>query len=263
MQQPAQLTDGKRQVCEIFEQWADHYATERERTPYFRAQLAIVISMLAGESGRILDIGCAAGGEIPELRARGFSVVGIDISPRMLEFARHRFASDPQVTFCLADTDRLPFLTQSMDHVICLGVFEFLPNYHAAVQEIHRVLRPGGLAIFAIPSRISQCELGERLASVSVAPLWRTAKRLTCQGSTPAPIKSAFQRNLCVPWSFRTLLRHHAFEPGQDHYSNFFIFPLNRIPTLNVRVAAALEPLCSIPLLRCLASVYLVSARKL
>ena len=150
MRQPAQLTDEKGQVCEIFERWADHYATERERTPYFRAQLAIVISMLAGESGRILDIGCAAGGEIPELRARGFSVVGIDISPHMLEFARYRFASDPQVTFCLADTDRLPFLTQSMDHVICLGVFEFLPNYHAAVQEIHRVLRPGGLAIFAI-----------------------------------------------------------------------------------------------------------------
>ena len=97
MQRPAQLTDEKRQVCEIFEQWADHYATERERTPYFRAQLAIVLSMLAGQSGRILDIGCAAGGEIPELRARGFSVVGIDISPRMLEFARHRFASDPQV----------------------------------------------------------------------------------------------------------------------------------------------------------------------
>jgi SAM-dependent methyltransferase len=150
-----------------------------------------------------------------------------------------------------------------MDHVICLGVFEFLPNYHAAVQEIHRVLRPGGLAIFAIPSRISQCELGERLASVSVIPLWRTVKRLTRWGSTPAQINSPFRRNLCVPWSFRRLLRNHAFDPGRDQYSNFFVFPFNRFPTLNDRVAAALEPLCSIPLLRCLASVYLVSARKL
>ena len=263
MQPSTQLTDEKGQVCEIFEQWADHYATERERTPYFQAQLAIVVSMLAGKSGRILDIGCAAGGDIPELRARGFSVVGVDISPRMLEFARSRFASDPQVTFCLADADRLPFLDQSMDHVICLGVFEFLPNYRAAVQEIHRVLRPGGLAIFAIPSRISQCELGERLAGVSVVPLWRAVKRLTRRGSTPSRISSPFRRNLCVPWNFRTLLRHHAFEPGQDHYSNFFIFPLNRFSNLNVRVAAALEPLCSIPLLRCLASVFLVSARKL
>src|ERR1700687_1490925 len=133
MRQPAQLADEKRQVCEIFEQWADHYATERERTPYFRAQLAIVISMLAGESGRILDIGCAAGGGIPELRVRDFSVVVIDISSDMLEFASRRFASDPRVHLCRADMDQLPFLSQSMDHVVCLGVFEFLPNYDAAV----------------------------------------------------------------------------------------------------------------------------------
>ncbi len=186
MPQPMQLTDEKDQVCDIFERWADHYATERERTRYFQAQLAIVLSMLAGKSGRILDIGCAAGGDIPELRARGFSVVGVDISPRMLEFAHSRFASDPQVAFCLADADQLPFLDQSMDHVICLGVFEFLPDYRAAVQEIHRVLRPGGLAIFAIPSRISQCELGERLASITVIPLWRTVKRLTRPGSALA-----------------------------------------------------------------------------
>lgn len=263
MQQTAQLADEKRQACEIFEQWADHYATERERTPYFRAQLAIVISMLAGESGRILDMGCAAGGEISELRARDFSVVGIDISPRMLEFARCRFANDPQVHFCRADIDRLPFLSQSMDHVVCLGVFEYLPDYSAAVQEIHRVLRPGGLAIVAIPSRVSQCALGERLASVSVAPLWRAAKRLTRRAPASVQIESPFHRNLCVPWRLRALLRNHGFEPLKDHYSNFFIFPLNRFPSLDDRVAAALEPLCSIPLLRCGASVYLVSARKL
>ena len=263
MQPPVQLADEKRQACEMFEQWAGHYATERERTPYFRAQLAIVISMLAGESGRILDLGCAAGGEIPELRARDFSVVGVDISSHMLRFARHRFASDPKVHFCRTDIDQLPFLSQSMDHVVCLGVFEFLPDYNPAVREICRVLRPGGLAIFAIPSRISQCELGERLANVSVAPLWRSVKRLVRRGSPPPPVKPPLQRNLCVPWRFRTLLREHGFEPLRNHYSNFFVFPLNRFPPLDVRVAAALEPLCSIPLLRCLASVYLVSARKL
>ena len=129
-----------------------------------------------------------------------------------------------------------------MDHVVCLGVFEYLPNYRPALQEIHRVLRPGGLAIFAIPSRISQCALGERLASVSIAPLWRAAKRLTRRASTPAKVESPFHRNLCVPWNFRALLRKHGFEPLKDHYSNFFIFPLNRLPTLNDRVAAALEP---------------------
>jgi SAM-dependent methyltransferase len=264
MQESAQSLKGeKRQAREMFEQWVDHYATERERTPYFRAQVAIVISMLAGKSGRILDLGCAAGGEIPELRARDFSIMGVDVSPQMLKFARQRFANDPEVQFCRADIDQLPILSQSMDHVVCLGVFEFLPDYNPAVREIHRVLRPGGLAIFAIPTRISQCALGERLASVSVSPLWRIAKRLVRRASTPAQVQVPFQRNLCVPWKFRTLLRGHGFEPLQDHYSSFFIFPLNRFPHLDTPVTAALEPLCSIPLLRCLACVYLVSARKL
>ncbi len=256
------MADEKRQACEIFERWADHYATERERMPYFQAQLSIVVSMLAGKSGRILDIGCAAGGEVPQFLARDFSVVGIDISSHMLEFAHRRFASDPRVHFCRADTDRLPFLSQSMDHVVCLGVFEFLPDYKTAVREIHRVLRPGGLAIFAIPSRVSQCEIGERLASVTVAPLWRAAKRLTGRASAARDAKS-FHRNLCVPWRFRKLLRDQGFQPLPDHYTGFFIFPLNRFPNLNVGVAKALEPLCSVPLLRCLAVVYMISARKL
>jgi ubiquinone/menaquinone biosynthesis C-methylase UbiE len=262
MQQPTQLVDEKRQACEIFEQWADHYATERERTPYFKSQLAIVISMLAGKSGQILDLGCAAGGEIPEFRARDFSVVGIDISSHMLRFARRRFANDQRVHFCRADVDQLPFSNQSMDHVVCLGVFEFLPDYNAAMLEIQRVLRPGGLAIFAVPSRISQCELGERLASLTVVPLWRTVKRLARRAATTTQGATGFHRNLCVPWRFRKLLRHHGFETLEDRYSNFFIFPLNRFPPLDVRVASTLEPLCSVPLLRCLASVYLVSARK-
>src|SRR3974390_2891953 len=142
------FTDPKQLVCEAFEKSAEHYATERERTPYFQAQLSIVYSMLAGEHGRILDIGCAAGGEIPEFLRRGFSVIGIDLSSRMLEFARQRFAGDREVQFCRADVERLPFSSQSMDHVVCLGVFEFLQDYSPALKEIHRVLRPGGLAAF-------------------------------------------------------------------------------------------------------------------
>lgn len=228
----------------------------------FQAQLAIVISMLAGKSGQILDLGCAAGGGIPEFRARDFSVVGMDISSHMLRFARGRFANDQSVHFCRADADHLPFSSQSMDHVVCLGVFEFLSDYNAAVREIQRVLRPGGLAIFAVPSRISQCALGERLASLTVVPLWRSVKRLARRATAKAQVAPAFHRNLCVPWKFRKLLRHHGFQTLENRYSNFFIFPLNRFPPLDVRVASALEPLCSVPLLRCLASVYLVSARK-
>ncbi|MBV8865193.1 MAG: class I SAM-dependent methyltransferase [Acidobacteriaceae bacterium] len=250
----------KSQVCEIFENWAEHYATERERLPYFQAQLDIAFKMLAGESGRVLDIGCAGGAEIVGLRARGFSVVGVDLAPRMLQFARHRFESDRQVHFCQADIDQLPFSSGSMNHVICLGVFEFLPDYGTALTGIRRVLRQGGTAVFAIPTAISLYLLGKRLTTLVLGPPWRIAKRLFRRSS--APPGESFHRNLCIPWRYRALLKQHGLEPQESNYSNYFLYPLDRLPNLNVKVAKLLEPLASIPLLRYGASVYLVSARK-
>ncbi len=263
MKAPTQLTDEKKLAVDFFERRADHYATERERTAYFQAQLKIVDSMLGEASGgRLLDVGCAAGGEIPTFRTRNLSVVGMDIAPRMLQYARQRFMNDPEVEFFRADVDRLPFRDHSMDYVVSLGVFEFLADYKPAVVEIGRVLRPGGLAIFAIPSRVSQCEVGERLLAASASPVWRAIKRLV-RNARAAPTRPVFRRNPCVPWKFRTLLRSNGFETRKDYYSNFFLFPFNRIPPLDARVAEKLEPLCSIPLLRTLASVYMISARKL
>ena len=253
--------DVKRQAREAFNDRAEHYALERERLPYFQAQLEIVLTMLAGEGGRILDIGCAAGGEIPMLQRRGFSVVGIDLSPEMLRFARRRFAATGEVLFCRADIERLPFVSASMDDVVCLGVLEYLPNYSAALTEISRVLRPGGLAGLALPSRISLYNISDQIVNHTLRPIVRLAKRLVdrkprVQGG------NTLDRNLCVPWKFRALLRQHGFSPERSHYSNFFVYPLDRFPKVHVAVAEALEPLASVPLVRNAASVYLVSARK-
>ena len=250
----------KHQVCEIFENWAEHYATEREQLPYFRAQLEIVFKMLAGKSGRVLDIGCAGGAEIVGLRARGFSVVGVDLAPRMLQFAQRRFERDREVYFCQADIDQLPFSSESMNHVICLGVLEFVPDYGTALAGICRVLRPSGTAVFAIPTATSLYLLGQRFASLFLRPPWRIAKRLLGRPSTPPD--ASVRRNLCVPWRYRALLKQHGLEPLQSKYSNYFLYPLDRLPNLNVKVADLLEPVASVPLLRCGASVYLVSARK-
>lgn len=258
---PTPVFEAKLRTREIFDDCGEHYATEREHTPYFKSQLAIMQRMFAKERvGRVLDIGCAAGGEISPFRKRGFSVVGIDFSQRMLEFGSLRFAADAQVSFCRADAERLPFTSQSMDHIVCLGVFEFLPGYEAAVREIHRVMRPGGLAVFAIPSKVSLYNIGDQLTSVTIGPLWRGVKRLLGRMPSPGPPPGA--RNLVVPWKYRALLRDLGFEPERSAYTNFFLYPLDRFPKWNERVAAVLEPAASIPLIRWGASVYLVSARR-
>jgi ubiquinone/menaquinone biosynthesis C-methylase UbiE len=251
----------KQQACEAFNDRAEHYALERGRLPYFQAQLKIFMAMLAGEHGRVLDIGCAAGVEIPLLTNQGFAVIGIDLSPTMLGFAQRRFAGTSDVQFCRADIEQLPFASESMDHVVCLGVLEYLPGYSAALTEIKRVLRPRGLAIIAIPSRISLYNISTQIVDNTLRPLVRTAKRIVRKkGNNPE--RESLRRNLCVPWDFRSLLRQHGLQPEHSRYSNFFIYPLDRFPKLHVDVAAVLEPLASIPGLQYAASVYLVSARK-
>jgi ubiquinone/menaquinone biosynthesis C-methylase UbiE len=239
-----QAQEVKRKATALFEEWAEHYDNQRVRTAYFQTQLSIAFNMLGNRNGRLLDIGCAAGGEITELRARNFRVVGIDISPQMLLFASRRFAKDAGVQFCRADADRLPFVEHSMDHVMCLGVFEFLPDHGKAVREIHRVMRPGGVAVFAIPSAISIYNVVDVVVEHSIGPVWRGIKRLFRRDpATPAQGGNGIRRNLCVPWRYRALLRENGFELEQSAYSNFFIYPLDRISDeLNERVSAFLEP---------------------
>jgi SAM-dependent methyltransferase len=246
---------------ELFDDCVDHYASERERLPYFRAQIDIMLSMLSGEpAGTLLDMGCAAGAEIPALRAMGHKVIGADLSERMVQVCRQRFAGDQAVQVLCAEADRIPLAANSVDHVVCLGVFEFLPDYRPALDDIARVLRPGGIVVLAIPTATSVYNITDQVVSHTVGPLWRMARRAL--GRAPNVNGNHPRTNLCVPWKFRGMLRDVGLEPQRDAYSNYFLYPLDRFPAVDVKVAAMLEPLASVPLLKMGAAVYLVSARK-
>jgi len=262
MKETNAVKKSKQQALVLFESAADEYANERESMPLYRLQLEFMLSALADQSGRVLDVGCAAGSEIQSLRGENFTVIGIDFSPHMLERAQERFAGQPEVMLCQADAEHLPFVSQSMDHVVCLGVFEYLPDYPVALSEIHRVLRKDGVVVIAIPTLTSLFLVGKRLASVMVAPLWRASKRAFRPRGPTRPPTPPHDRNLCVPWRFRRLLRKCGFRPERSEYSAFTIYPLDRYPKLNICVAKMLQPLCSVPVLRSFASVYMVAARK-
>jgi SAM-dependent methyltransferase len=257
-------TAWKEQAHALFEYSAEHYASGRELEHGFRTQLGIVLRMLAGERGAIVDVGCAAGSEIPALRSRQFRVVGAEFSAAMLEHARHRFAADPLVQLCRADAEFLPFPTGSFDAAACLGVLEYLPDYRPAVREISRLLRPGGLAVFSIPSGISPCYIHSRLAERILGPAWRTLKRLA--GKKPQGPRQQVprhSRNLCIPWRFRRLLREFRLIPESSAFCNYFIFPLDRLwPAGHTRLAIFLERFSSWPLISWTACQYVISARK-
>ena len=121
--------------------------------------------------------GCAAKDQIAALRAAGFNVVGADYVHLMLRESQRRHGWDAKVGLARADAEFLPFSDSSFDHVVCLGVLEYLQSYDRSIAEVRRVLRSGGSAVFALPSRVSLYALSYAAEQATLAPLWRAAKR--------------------------------------------------------------------------------------
>lgn len=108
---------------------------------------ALLRKVAAGK--RVLEVGCYEGGEIPKLLAYNpRSLTGIDISPRAIAKAIERFGD--RVAFCVADAHQLPFPDRSFDVVYGRAILHHL-DFRQAVKEVHRVLVPGGYAIFVEP----------------------------------------------------------------------------------------------------------------
>jgi SAM-dependent methyltransferase len=98
---------------------------------------------------RLLDAGCGSGG-MTRFLARFGDVVGVDLAPRALELAKRRGLRD----LVRSSVGTLPFLDASFDVVTSFDVLYHLDvdNDRAALSEIHRVLRPGGVALIRLPS---------------------------------------------------------------------------------------------------------------
>lgn len=248
-------------VAGEFDRLANYYLDERGQSPWFQAQVKIVLEMLQAEHGLVLDIGCAAGAEIEPLLGRGFQVVGIDYSPEMIRFAQQRYGARNDVHFCRADAESLPFPDASVDHVVCLGVFEYLSTYERSLDEIHRVLRPGGLVIISVPTSISLDRISNNFFRYTAVPLWRTLKRLIGKRSSSQSLGRRWNR--CVPWQMDHLLRQHNFQPERSAYSGFLLFPLGSLwPAAQSRLFVWMERFSKSRVLGWTLSQYLVSARK-
>jgi SAM-dependent methyltransferase len=101
-----------------------------------------------GAKGKeVLEIGVGLGADHQRFAQAGARLHGIDLTPRAVEHTRARLAavglsSDLRV----ADAEALPFDDCSFDLAYSWGVIHHSPDTPAAVDEIYRVLRPGGTA---------------------------------------------------------------------------------------------------------------------
>jgi SAM-dependent methyltransferase len=95
---------------------------------------------------RALDIGCGEGRFCRLLKAEGFEVAGLDPTPAFLDAARAR---DPEGRYVEGVAERLPFADGAFDLVVSYLSLIDIPDVRAAIPEMARVLRPGGMLLAA------------------------------------------------------------------------------------------------------------------
>jgi len=98
---------------------------------------------------RVLDVGCGAGANLRLLSDLGMpSVVGLDRNLASIRFCREKGLGEIEQ----GDLRHLPFAAESFDLVLATDVLEHIDDDQLAVEEIHRVLRPGGTALLTVPA---------------------------------------------------------------------------------------------------------------
>lgn len=90
----------------------------------------------------VLEIGCGTGCDLLQFARNGALATGVDITPRHLDLARQRVGD--LATVVRGDGRNLPFPDASFDYVYSHGVLHHSDEPRQVVQEIFRVLRPGG-----------------------------------------------------------------------------------------------------------------------
>ena len=108
-------------------------------------------ALAAAPEGPVLDIGCGPGLFALLASRTGRRVIGLDITPEMLERARanqKKYAPEAEAEFMEGDATCLPFADHSIAAIVSRYVIWNLPNPEAALSEFLRVLMPGGILYY-------------------------------------------------------------------------------------------------------------------
>jgi ubiquinone/menaquinone biosynthesis C-methylase UbiE len=155
-----------------FTGWAgyfDEYAPVYERSAFGPQGLAYVgnrevdavtDALAACRPGRVLDAGAGTGRVARALTKRGWSITALDVSTEMLERLAAELPGCETVSGALGT--ELPFADATFDAVVSMRVLKYVDDIDVAIDELARVLRPGGVTVLEFANGRSLARFGYR-----------------------------------------------------------------------------------------------------
>ena len=185
------------------------------KTRHFRRYYEIMaedISGFCGDRGSVLDIGTGPGRLLIELHKRrsGQRLTGIDLSAAMVSLANRNIAKaglDHAIRVCEANAALMPFPDDSFDLVISTGSIHHWKDPVFGLNEVFRVLKPGGHALMYdvvgdTPAQVKRQVIHE-FGRLTAALLWI----------------HAFAEPFYTCESFEALARSSVFEQGRIRFA--------------------------------------------
>lgn len=123
---------------------------DRILNPYHYERLKRILQLFE-ESNKVLDIGCDGGYYTSLLAKKSKLTIGVDYSPSLLGQAMMSYKGGDRLEFVLMDALHLGFADRSFDAVTSFDVIEHLMNDDEFLDEIYRVLKPGGFILITTP----------------------------------------------------------------------------------------------------------------
>jgi SAM-dependent methyltransferase len=197
------------QVQAYYDRLAPRLVAVESRNWHLQSRMSLVLETIdryAPPRSRVLDVGCGTGFLLERLAGRGFSGIGIDLSPESVEHARSRLRD-------IGASERLDAQVGSayeppagpFDLIALTDVLEHLENPRACLATLRERLAPGGLLVISTPNR----------RSLSGARRWLAENGMPGIRLNLAPVDN---------WQTWTDLESHAASAGMAPVSRRGIF---------------------------------------
>jgi len=255
--------------------WRDIYFDTRLQPTIYRDRQNIAFRWIRKLhmplSSRILEIGCGAGFLSVALARKGFYIDAMDSTPTMVELARShavRSRVARRINICEGDVHALSMPSNQYDIVIALGVIPWLHSEQRAIEEMKRILKPGGYLLITADNEIRLNRVLDPRSSPLLKPVRQTVKYIVQMFACSSGVSTQFEPKRHYPSEIDRMIEKAGLSKVQSAAIGFGPFTFFGKPVLSDHAGVWLHrrlqrlSLHGVAGARSTGSHYLVLARK-